>query len=87
MINHIFDILIIPIEYRSYISYIFSIDARIFPIDPGPGPGDRSGAICVERAVRFALVVAGMDAPSASWWSGVGLRAAAISENWGDHIP
>ncbi|CAL1170137.1 unnamed protein product [Cladocopium goreaui] len=45
---------------------------------PIPVAGDRSGAICVERAVRFALVVAGMDAPSASWWSGVGLRRALL---------
>eukprot|EP00435_Cladocopium_sp_Y103_P037714 s365_g10.t1 len=45
---------------------------------PIPVAGDRSGAICVERAVRFALVVAGMDAASASWWSGVGLRRALL---------
>ena len=43
-----------------------------------PPSGDRSGAICVERSVRFALVLAGMDSSAASWWSGVGLRGLSL---------
>ena len=42
--------------------------------------GDRSFAISVERSVRFALVLAGMDAAAASWWSGVGLRSSEKKE-------
>lgn len=39
--------------------------------------GDRSMALALERAVRFALVLCGLGPGSASWWSQVGLRTVA----------
>ena len=41
---------------------------------PVPVAGDRSFAMAVERSVRFALVLSGLEPTEASWWSSVGLR-------------
>ena len=45
---------------------------------PVPVAGDRSFALCVERSVRFALVLSGLEPCDASWWSSVGLRRALV---------
>ena len=43
-----------------------------------PVAGDRSFAIAVERSVRFALVLSGLEPADATWWSSVGLRRALV---------
>ncbi|CAE7259970.1 unnamed protein product [Symbiodinium microadriaticum] len=45
---------------------------------PVPVAGDRSFALCVERSVRFALVLSGLEPSDADWWSSVGLRRALV---------
>ncbi|CAE7723402.1 unnamed protein product [Symbiodinium sp. CCMP2456] len=45
---------------------------------PVPVAGDRSFALCVERSVRFALVLSGLEPSDAGWWSSVGLRRALV---------